>query len=399
MTHGQLSAAFRQLDGILTDTQPLWRPQPFTGIDLPWQHTHPALTKALLALDEESAGALHYQPEQRLAWFRQLEPTLCDALTAFQPVASQTITPVTPGSFDAVGIPGRKWEQILAFAGALPKNDTPLVDWCAGKGHLSRVVQGSQQQAVHCLEWDGALVTAGKALAIRHGHSIHYHHHDVMQPLPSACSGAKMVHIGLHACGELHISLLQQAVAQDAQAVFLSPCCYHKISHEHYQPLSATAAQSPLRLNRQTLHLAVQDTVTAGRGERNMREQERQWRLGFDALQRELRGCDEYLSVPSSKRSLLRQGFPAFCQWAANTKKLQLPATIDYTHYLQRGHDKHRKIFRLELLRRLFNRPLELWLVLDRALYLSEQGYQVNISQFCDSQTTPRNLLLLAVKP
>ena len=50
----------------------------------------------------------------------------------------------------------------------------------------------------------------------------------------------------------------------------------------------------------------------------------------------------------------------------------------------------------LERLRNLFRRPLELWLVLDRALFLEEQGYSVRLGTFCDYPLTPRNLLLLA---
>ncbi|MNY82370.1 hypothetical protein D3C86_2244270 [compost metagenome] len=47
-------------------------------------------------------------------------------------------------------------------------------------------------------------------------------------------------------------------------------------------------------------------------------------------------------------------------------------------------------------MRGLFRRPLEVWLLLDRALYLQEQGYAVRLGTFCDYRLTPRNLLLLA---
>jgi len=50
----------------------------------------------------------------------------------------------------------------------------------------------------------------------------------------------------------------------------------------------------------------------------------------------------------------------------------------------------------LELVRGLFRRPLELWLLLDRALLLEEQGYRVHLGTFCPSELTPRNILLLA---
>ena len=389
-----LTSAFQQLDTVLTDSQPLWRPQPFTSNELAWQQTHPQLSTALLALDEDEARDLHDDQQRRIAWFQQKQPALCDRLYAFEPPTSIALHPVAASPFDNIGIPGRKWQQITAFASALPRNQLPLVDWCAGKGHLSRIVQRVQRQPVHCLEWDAALVAAGSALAEKQQLNIHYHHHDVMQPPPMACSDPDKVHIGLHACGELHAQLLRHVANSGAQAVALSPCCYHKIPATEYQPLSATAQRSALRLNRSALHLAVQDTVTARRGERRLREQERLWRLGFDALQRELRGCNEYLNIPSTKRSLLRQDFPTFCQWAADTKQLQLPKNTDYDRYLQRGREKYQQVFRLELLRRLFNRPLELWLVLDRALYLQEQGYHVTVSRFCKSSVSPRNLLI-----
>lgn len=389
-------AAFNKLDTVLTDTQSLWRPQPFTQGELAWRHSHPQLSDALLALDDTQAQRLHDDPRQRVAWFQALQPELCAALYRFEPPEAATSTTLALDRFDHVAIPGRKWQQITAFAAALPQSGLPLVDWCAGKGHLSRIVQRSQQQPVHCLEWDGDLVEAGIALAQKQQLDIHYHQHDVKQAAPSCCTRADSVHIALHACGELHIRLLQHVTDSQAHAVALSPCCYHKISADHYQPLSGPAQQSALSLDRPALHLAVQDTVTAGRSERQLREQQRLWRLGFDALQRELRNSDSYLPVPSSPRSLLRQDFPAFCQWAASTRQLQLPDTLDYDHYLQQGRDRHHQVFRLELLRRLFNRPLELWLVLDRALYLEQHGYRVSISRFCDSAVTPRNLILLA---
>jgi hypothetical protein len=35
-------------------------------------------------------------------------------------------------------------------------------------------------------------------------------------------------------------------------------------------------------------------------------------------------------------------------------------------------------------------------LVLDRALFLREQGYKVEVGSFCETRLTPRNLMVLA---
>ena len=124
----------------------------------------------------------------------------------------------------------------------------------------------------------------------------------------------------------------------------------------------------------------------------------RAWRLGFDALQRDLRGVDDYWPVPSHPARLNNEDFQAFCRWAADKKGLTLPATVDWSHWQKEGERLWHRVRRLELLRHLFRRPLELWLVLDYALFLQEQGYQVRLGTFFPRSMTPRNILLDAVR-
>ena len=50
----------------------------------------------------------------------------------------------------------------------------------------------------------------------------------------------------------------------------------------------------------------------------------------------------------------------------------------------------------MELPRHGLRRALELWLVLDRALYLGEHGYSVSVGTFCERRLTPRNLMIRA---
>ena len=51
---------------------------------------------------------------------------------------------------------------------------------------------------------------------------------------------------------------------------------------------------------------------------------------------------------------------------------------------------------RLSLLRAAFRRALEMWLVLDMANFITENGYQVALSTFCERELTPRNILISA---
>jgi hypothetical protein len=46
--------------------------------------------------------------------------------------------------------------------------------------------------------------------------------------------------------------------------------------------------------------------------------------------------------------------------------------------------------------RAAFRRPLEVWLALDRAVWLADQGLEVAVGTFCERPVTPRNVLVSA---
>ncbi|MGE8100321.1 SAM-dependent methyltransferase, partial [Pseudomonas fluorescens] len=51
----QLLARFKALDGFLTKHQVLWRPRPFTHLQLPWETTYPELADWLSQRSLEDA--------------------------------------------------------------------------------------------------------------------------------------------------------------------------------------------------------------------------------------------------------------------------------------------------------------------------------------------------------
>lgn len=119
-------------------------------------------------------------------------------------------------------------------------------------------------------------------------------------------------------------------------------------------------------------------------------------RLGFDLLQRQQRQSSEYLPTPSLPVAWLEKPFEQYCRDLADLKQMPLTGNPDWTALEAAGWQRLAEVRNLERVRNLFRRPLELWLVLDRALFLEEQGYAVRLGLFCDYPLTPRNLLILA---
>ena len=397
LTGEELLARFTALDAFLNEHQALWKPRPFTHLSLDWEASYPELALWLRGRSLGEAESAHNQPADLADApepFASLA-ALSAELSAVGELPGQTLE--AAGHRLNVDVPGRKWQQIEAFASRLSfaAQPTHWLDWCSGKGHLGRRLLGSGQQLT-CVEYDPLLVASGQALSQRHHlHALHVEQ-DVMAADASTVLNVSHTPVALHACGDLHVRLMQLASAAGCQQMAIAPCCYNRIDRSEYQPLSSAGSRSLLQLSLEDLALPMSETVTAGARVRRQRDSSMARRLGFDLLQRQVRGVDEYLPTPSLPSAWLEKPFADYCRDLAALKELSTIGSPDWSALEAAGWQRLSEVRNLELLRGLFRRPLELWLTLDRALFLAEQGYVVRLGTFCSTPLTPRNLLLLA---
>jgi hypothetical protein len=427
---------FNEVDSLLNALKPLWQLVAFECNHLPWQQEFPHLAQKVWQLDDTEIDILDMDQQQLVEMLlpslisdiKQSKLPQVDELisqlsllvitsptSAINPINTQSLPggeqPHSKGQNNDLAhfsahIKGRKWQQIIMFANQVdPQHHSklprlPILEWCAGKGHLGRLVAKQQHIEVTSLEWQASLCRQGQFIAKQWQLPQTFICADAFAPIDL---GKPLLlidqhAIALHACGDLHIRLLKLAASAGTRVISISPCCYHLIEHSHYQPLSALAKVSELRLSRHNLQLPSQQSVIASTKQQVSRHQEVAWRLGFDSLQRDIRGIDAYLPVPTIKQSQLNGSFSDFCQWAANQKKLLLPNAINLSHYFHLGIERQRLTKRIALVAHLFRRTIEHWLLLDRVCFLQEQGYQVALTEFCANSVTPRNALIQAIK-
>tara|TARA_R100000005_G_C5002787_1_gene210630 strand:+ start:1830 stop:3050 length:1221 start_codon:yes stop_codon:yes gene_type:complete len=386
---------FRALDQLLYRYRHLWQLRPFHHRSLPWWETETTLAEALQALDEDHLTALEGDPERRLHWLR---PWLGEAADLLPQLIALPRLPGRPLDIPArldTGIPGRKWQQITAFAARMEsRQEQPVLEWCAGKGHLGRLLAVTDRRQVVSLERNPTLCAQGQRLAAGWAVPIRFHEVDVLSDAAAHYLPANGHAVALHACGDLHTRLMALWLRSPCERLTLSPCCYDAITGDSYRPMSRLAATSRLRVERADLQFTQQETVTGGRATRRRRQREVLWRLAFDEWQRSVTGIDRYLPLPAVPYNLAGGSFGGFLRTAAALKALPPAADLDEHHWLQRGMQRRDLVRRIELVTHVFRRPLEVWLVLDRALLLQEQGAEVRLGTFCDYALTPRNLLL-----
>lgn len=396
LTSGDLLARFQALDSFLLQHQAFWRPRPFHHLQLPWETELAELATWLRSRSLEQAEASDNSPFTLSA--PAPYPDLARQAQALSQLGEIPSLDSPPRAHAlSVDVPGRKLAQIQAFASHLQFRQRPAhwLDWCSGKGHLGRWLT-QDDQYLTCLEYDLALIESGSALSKRLGLAAAHLQQDVLADDCDERLKKEHTPVALHACGDLHVRLLQLASRNSCSQLAVAPCCYNRIAGMHYQPLSAAAQGSGLQLSRDDLGLPLSETVTAGARVRRQRNQSMAWRLAFDLLQRQLRGIDDYLPTPSLPSDWFSKPFASFCHDLAELRDVPSPGEQDWHALEARGWQRLAEVRNLELLRNLFRRPLELWLLLDRALYLQEQGYKVKLGTFCDYQLSPRNLLLLA---
>ena len=361
LTGEDLLARFTALDTFLTAHQALWKPRPFTHLQLPWETSYPELATWLRGRSLEEAESAHNHP------------ALVDAPQPFASLAAMSLALSAVDELPAhaleapahrlnVDVPGRKWQQIEAFASRLQFADTAeaLAGLVLGQG-----TPGSTPAANRA---------ATDLPGIRSGAGCQ---RPGTQPAPSTaraacrtgCTGCRCgfaiessAHTRRSACLRRFACATDPARQRSRlqttrhRTLLLQPDQHRPGT----QPMSSAAQRSDLQLSLDDLGLPMSETVTAGARVRRQRDTSMARRLGFDLLQRQLRGVDEYLPTPSLPSAWLDKPFAEYCQHLADLKELSTIGAQNWSALEAAGWQRLAQVRNLELLRGLFRRPLEL---------------------------------------
>ena len=300
------SQQFLDIDRLLTQTVFFWQFSAFHSSDYPWRLAHRELSQWLDELLLCEVQRLKSEPEELANILSAFIPEVSELYIAGQLPEFHGTLLATPQGLNS-GINGRKWQQITKLSALsadyyLPDNQ--WLEWCGGKGYLGRLLSATTSKPVTTLEWQQALCDCGQAYADAHQLGMTFIQGDALSTQSSELIKEKQHAVALHACGDLHINLLRKGISNHIDAMTISPCCFHLTKDDNYTGLSVLANQSRLTLSKEDLRLPLQETVVAGLRTQHHREQEMCFRLGFNALQQHINKNDQYLSIPSIKKSL-----------------------------------------------------------------------------------------------
>lgn len=401
---------FTALSAFLAATKPMWSGRPFIVERLPWEDAHPEVSAWLRSLSNDAIDRI----EGETARFEDLDPPAAarillewrdeaDALAAVAPLPDcdrGRAVREQPGQLGRQ-VPERKWRQVLAFTsaalGVVDDSDAEIVDWCAGKGHVGRTVGVLTGRRAVLLEQRPALETYARERAGRIGARVSFETVDVLDDSVVRYLDEGQTILGLHACGILTHALIDRAIDARARSLLVSSCCYHRLGGEKiYRPMSREARAVDPGLGYMSLRLATGDETKAPARIRARRRRELAWRLGLDELVRE--GTNETLYRDQGRlpSRLFRLSFGDFCRAMTDYLYWDLPRRWNEKEFERRGRERARRVRARGLVRGVFRRAIEVWITVDRALYLEERGWNARIGTFCERALTPRNIAIAA---
>lgn len=268
-----------------------------------------------------------------------------------------------------------------------------VVEVGSGHGHLAREVAARSDRPVVGLERDAAI--SAKARQLPHWDRLSFHEMDVLQTGLALAEGDCA--LGLHACGELG-DALAIGVAERAQSLALVGCCLQKQRAEVRLPLVGAGAPSHLALPKSLLGLSNftprQQGVEASR-EENIAARER--RHALHALLTAHKGPLRFgAEMDGLNRRAAHGDLESMVARAFARRELPLPSPAAIANAASRARALHDRLRRLTLPRILLGRVLEMFVLVDRALYLERAGFEVAIGTAFPKEISARNLTILA---
>lgn len=291
----------------------------------------------------------------------------------------------------------RKRVQVATILGVL-RMEFPrlseIVDVGAGRGQLTTQAAVTLAVPTLGLERDPQRVAVARSLA--GAVPVRFVTADVLAAEPPLLALPPLPHrllMALHGCGQLGEALVTAAAATGASILLLG-CCPQKIRGAHREPLVPGGPTFP----REVLGLANVMSRQAGvegalRDALAMKETRLALRELLSARGISVAAGEEMRGVNRRKPNA---GLAALAAAACQARALPPPTADEILAASQRAHTHYQTQRRLTLPRSMLGRALEIFIALDRALYLQQHGYRVHVLELFPAAISPRNLAVRA---
>jgi hypothetical protein len=281
-----------------------------------------------------------------------------------------------------------------------------IVDIGGGIGLLAQVLANQYQHKVISIDMNAEFQKTGFE---RHEHNarvptnkVQYKNIKVEAQGPfTELLESNVMPIGLHTCGKLALDIIQVSADKKVPAIVNFGCCYHTLTlSPALQNISEFAKNNdPLWMNLFGLTLSCRAHRKMDDKDYEFKLKVKHYRYAIHILLYDHYDIKEQVTLGNSSRKLYDESFGSYV--LEQLKRINLTPKHTFEELNAYFADSKLQVLIEQMLaagliRNAMGRALEIYLLLDRAIYLEEKGYQVLVEEFFDEELSPRNIGITA---
>lgn len=207
--------------------------------------------------------------------------------------------------------------------------------------------------------------------------------------------------LGLHTCGPLANTLVKASVDYNTKGLLSFGCCYHQLIPNKDFPISHFYKEESLPvLNLYGFTLATRSHAMMELDAYKTKMKVKSYRYALHLFIMKHFNSNQFTTVGECHMSLYSLPFHHYIKEKLSELNLDHNYSDEYLDHFFESPDIQRELrvmFLCNIIRWQMGRVLEIYLQLDRCIFLEEKGYDVSLLQYFDETLSPRNLGILAL--
>lgn len=206
--------------------------------------------------------------------------------------------------------------------------------------------------------------------------------------------------IGLHTCGGLALDHLKTSIEYKSLGILNFGCCYSKLDIDKELNLSSLSQKNPLSFTVSSLTLAQAWHQDQSDKEFFKKLKVKEYRYGLHLYLYKHEGIKDMIKVGPSHFRDYQWPFSQYAQKKLKELELRSPSKIDLDDFFKKESIQFeiKKMFLANIIRWQLGRLVEYYILLDRALWIEENGHEVSLKTYFDPLIGPRNIGILAIR-
>lgn len=209
--------------------------------------------------------------------------------------------------------------------------------------------------------------------------------------------------VGLHTCGKLALDIIRVSADKKVPALVNFGCCYHTLDKTpDLQNISQFAKDNnPLWMDKFALTLSCRAHRKMDEKDFSLKQKVKYYRYAIHVLLHDHYDMKELVTLGNSNPKLYDKQFGYYVHEQLKRINVEPKHTIEELDAWYDNPDLMVLIDRMlaaGLIRNALGRVMEVYLLLDRAIFLEEKGYEVRVEEFFDEELSPRNIGITALR-